>query len=337
MSSSRPYACPLKIFGLSVQDVLDNRELAFQARDLDCAELWSGVGSVHQAAQDSGWASAPFDKARVNGPGAPAEDILTQTGFLNAVRIVLRLRAGGLLWMAPVCSSFLFLNLKNTQRRRASGYMGNSAYLPVKEGNAMARTAAFLMALAKARAVEAVLENPACSLMFKYTPVRRALKAMKVHYAVATRCSFATEPLGQRVKKPYKFAATGSWISQLRAPCTCPGGRHTRLAVTKLSRDGRKTHITGNRKALRDSAAYPPPLGKAIVQAWEGAFHSQRSTVHSRGPKRPWTQLALDDCQQQPTVTSQREARAWTVLPLAAEAQHPNQKRRSSWMTPSLQ
>ena len=37
-------------------------------------------------------------------------------GFTNAVKLVMRLRPGGLLWMAVVCSSFVFTSSSNTHR-----------------------------------------------------------------------------------------------------------------------------------------------------------------------------------------------------------------------------
>ena len=106
----KPIHCSLLIFGLTVSSVLDS---ASEQRNLDVAELWSGVEAIVSAARVAGLTAEPFDKFRV--PGVTdtddpdtTEDILLEAGFRRALRLVLRLRPGGLLWMAPVCSSWNF-------------------------------------------------------------------------------------------------------------------------------------------------------------------------------------------------------------------------------------
>ena len=78
-------------------------------RDLDVVELWSGAGHIAGAARESGHVAAEFDIERIPGhtnvAGPTSEDITTKGGFRRALRLVLRLRAGGLLWMAPLCCS----------------------------------------------------------------------------------------------------------------------------------------------------------------------------------------------------------------------------------------
>ena len=81
-------------------------------RDLDVAELWSDVGNVAAAARDNGHSAAEFDLDGVpgyaNALGPSNEDITTEAGFLKALSVVLRVRPAGLVWMGPLCSSFVF-------------------------------------------------------------------------------------------------------------------------------------------------------------------------------------------------------------------------------------
>ena len=65
----------------------------------------------------------------------------------TAVALLLRVRPGGLLWMAPVCSSWTFTNSSNTGRKLAN-VVGNLGYPPVQAGSAMATVAALFMELA---------------------------------------------------------------------------------------------------------------------------------------------------------------------------------------------
>ena len=79
---------------------------------------------------------------------------------------------------------------------------------------------------------------------------------------IVDSCAFSEEPFGKRVKKPYKFLATGDWIQTVARKCTCPGKRHMQL-MTDIG--GKKT---GNRELLKESQAYPDSLGEALVEAW---------------------------------------------------------------------
>jgi hypothetical protein len=54
-------------------------------------------------------------------------------GFTNAVKLVMRLRPGGLLWMATVCSSFVFANSSNTHRNMNNPEAGRDRALQQHE------------------------------------------------------------------------------------------------------------------------------------------------------------------------------------------------------------
>ena len=73
-------------------DVLDG-PLAKAGRHIHCAELFSGVGSVANAARQRSLNAVEFDQARLLGVtnvgGAASEDLLTEQGFWSAVRCVL--------------------------------------------------------------------------------------------------------------------------------------------------------------------------------------------------------------------------------------------------------
>ena len=124
---------------------------------MDVGELWSGVGNVAAAARDNGHSAAEFDLDRVPGytnvPGPSSEDITTEAGFLKALGLVLRLRPAGLLWMGPLCSSFVFPDSSHC-KRKASNFDGDTTYPPVFQGNLMAVIAAFLVQVALARGLQ---------------------------------------------------------------------------------------------------------------------------------------------------------------------------------------
>ena len=124
------------VFGYTIAFILASPLFTALPRDLDIVEICSGVGAITQAGWDAELNAAPFDKFRINGItniiGSPHnEDLTTEPGFLNAVKLVMRLRVGGLLWLAPVCASWVYLNVSRTKRSVENDYWGDTNYPPV--------------------------------------------------------------------------------------------------------------------------------------------------------------------------------------------------------------
>jgi hypothetical protein len=79
--------------------------------------------------------SATFDKA-----DNEADDICTTDGLHRAVHILMRIKEGGLLWAAPVCRSWGFMNSCKCKRTQDDDFRGDLSYAPVREGNCMAKS-----------------------------------------------------------------------------------------------------------------------------------------------------------------------------------------------------
>jgi len=233
-------------------------------RDLDVVELWSGVGAIANAATEGGHSSCAFDLSRIPGvtnvPGEGLEDILTEPGFAKALHLVCRLRKGGLLVEAPVCSSFVFPDSANT-KRKAGEFSGDETYRPVSQGNCGAMIATFLLLVAIGRSCHGLLENPAGSTLWSF--IRQFTQALqKLPTVIVDRCSYDSNPY-PRIGKRYKLSGTGAWIKKLARPCQCPDKTH-QLLMYKCS-----TGVRGNTDLLRESAAYPIAMGMNIVALWE--------------------------------------------------------------------
>ena len=276
MARACSFLATLVIFGISVQDVLQDSS-SDVARDMDVLDLFCGAAAIHRAALDSGLASTAFDKFRVPGitdssEAGRTEDLSSKNGFMRALKLVKRLRTGGLLVMGPPCSSFVMLNAVKCRRKADNNYQGDLNYPPVQLGNLLATAAAFLMTVACMRAVEVVFENPPCSTIWKFPIVKQVLDFFVLRSSCTPRCAWSTEPWGKRMLKRFKFACTGGWISHIHRPCRCPGRRHLRLTRSVWSNG--KLKFTGKRRELKNSAAYPDALGKAIVNAWRQGIAS---------------------------------------------------------------
>ena len=247
-------------------------------QDMDVVELWSGVESVVFAARAAGHGghqplrAEGFDKHRSPGitdhEGPGCEDITCVDGFRHALQLIYRLRTGGLLWMAPTCSSFSFANSCRC-KRKAGHEQGDTSYKNVAVGNLEAQVAAFLFALATALGIYAVIENPIASFLFSYIQPF-LVSQVPVCYTNTYRCAWDMDtPTGQRMLKGYKFlaAAGNAWVQQLQRSCSCPGGikKGNHIPLMNETEDGKSS---GNRPVMQQSQAYPRELGKAIVSAW---------------------------------------------------------------------
>ena len=257
----------LCILGWTLQGVLDHSAAA-GTRSLHVGELWAGVGAVAGAGAVAGFSSQAFDKNRVPGvtdvDGPSSEDVLVPSGFWNALTCVLSIVEGGLLMMAPCCKSMGFMNRKNTCRT-SENPEGNLMCAAVQDGNAQAKVAAFLFALACLRGIKCVVENPVGSVLFSL-PVWELIAAhFDLRSSLVARCRFDRKPMGKRYLKLYRMVGL-QWSCHLSAACQCRGRGHRRTTQEKWV-NGKK-HVTGLKKQLKESGAYTPALGKWIVNKW---------------------------------------------------------------------
>ena len=306
MATSRHHfakqCCTLHLFSFRIADFLDDPCV----RDQHVVELWSGVASIVRAANAKGLNAVPFDKFRRSGVTEVSEDILTKDGFHAAVRCVLSLVSGGLLWMAPVCSSFGFMNSSNCKRSAANSWRGDETYESVQDGNLGADIACFLFWLAWARGVEVAMENPSKSAFWKYGSVVSLCECLQLSTALANRCAYDVAPFGRRPLKQYKFLASGSWIEETARACKCPNGAHKKLVIND------ERGVTGIPKELQASAAYPRKLGVAIVAAWHrrssGSEMGSGVAVHkpSSSSRKRWAQSSSDSSNDSVRLPVQR-------------------------------
>ena len=241
------------VFSISVKAALKWEQAE---RDLDIVELWSGVGSIKGAGVERGFSCAAADLL-----DTPPCDLTTLDGFRTALVLVLRLRVGGLLTMAPPCGSFCWLCMSKCKRSAENGFRGSEHLPAVHRGNLMADVAAFFFFVGLERNIEILMENPPRSTLRHYEQCSSKFNGSygQVFVANTFRCSFATpgQDAVPAVKKQYKFLCNKPWVLKIERACTCEA--HEKM----INRNG--DAITGRFDVLRDSGAYPVELGRAIV------------------------------------------------------------------------
>lgn len=275
----------LQLWGQTVASVLTDSSFEPSQRDLDAVEMWAGCKAVARAVAAKGEVAETVEII----DDADQQDLTTQGGFHYAVKLVMRVKLGGLLGMAPVCSSWVFANMSNTKRTKENP-CGDRSYPQVVSGNLQAKVATFCLLLAHARGLYAFMENPASSMIFRYSPVELAMiyltRIANGHIVISHACRFSEQPVGKRAKKPFKLFAIGSkpgWLSPLRKLCQCGDAGHSLLMVQKTP--GKSTGC----KAMKDSQHYSDNFGSAIVQAW----HNARLELQCSDSYMPSAEVAL--------------------------------------------
>ena len=274
-----------KVLGFTLASVFADLSLTSSTRDLDCVELFSGPatqGAIAKAAEQAGQTAAIYDKLLEQ---SPTFDITTVTGFRMALGLAFRLRVGGLLWCAPVCSSFCWASQRWMQRSKHNLWQGHPGNRHVADGNVIAAAALFLATIAYMRGVWACVENPPQSRIWSFL---RANSMILFPEYTATRDRCCDDVAKQRIRKQYRILSSAPWVVQLRQTCTCPRKiRHLRCTTVRYVNGKQKR--TGSLKTMKESGAYLPRFGSAVVLAWLGSVASvaDEGTDANRVPVSP--------------------------------------------------
>ncbi|CAE7207732.1 unnamed protein product [Symbiodinium sp. CCMP2592] len=195
-----------------------------RTRDLHVLEVFSLSKTLVNAAETRGLSAESFDYMN---PGQG--DVLSETGFHQAIRMVMRLKEAGLMCIAPDCSSFSWACTSKTKRTKKN-FAGDTGNPTVRHGNFMAEVSFFLFVLAAARGVYVCLENPVGSTLFSYLKAHiLALDAvLSPLFFLVDRCAFVTErpTYGKRYKflclHPSHAVFSPCWFKKaVHSPCTC--------------------------------------------------------------------------------------------------------------------
>ena len=180
---------------------------------IDAAELFAGDMAITEALRRFSYLCVPMDIRY-----APeAMNILTPAGFGLALTLVLRMAMNGkgLLWLAPVCSSWVFMSAGSTDRCRYFP-LGNQSEEStcVKDANIMYARCILLCKLAAALGLTYILEQPLSSVMNC---------APRFQQLMTDSCMWMASPVhmgayGGGSKKSLKLFCNEPWVSELVRP-----------------------------------------------------------------------------------------------------------------------
>ena len=116
----------LTFFGITLASVMQDSQLLGLPRDLDVAEIFSQAQSVVNGARDIGLQGQAHDKED--------GDICSKAGFYAGLKLIMRLKEGGLLVLAPECKTFGFA-CRNQHKRTKENVGGDTSWSEVEAGS----------------------------------------------------------------------------------------------------------------------------------------------------------------------------------------------------------
>ena len=207
----------------------------------------------------------------------PTHDALSEEGLQILLSLVLRVAAGGLIWLGTPCSSWVALSRSFTKRSAFQpegppvAFRTQAQHDYLEKHNQLANISAFVIRTARALGIDYILEQPVSSLLFQYPPMVQALKD-------CTSCHIWMSAFGADSPKPLMLKGSASQIletigevsKQRRRKCPL----QTHLAKASVDSRGVK-RFTGKRSLLQASSAYTREMGLAVAYAHLGFNPSQ--------------------------------------------------------------
>ena len=217
-------------------------------------ELMAGHMAISTAFASQGLVAAPFDIKL-----SRSHDILSPEGFLNMLWSILNLDGDGLLWAAPMCSNFIHV-CKWVHGRSHEDPLGNTRYKSVRDSNVMASRIALLIRVAVFIGVMWAFEQSNSSVFEAHPRIADVLHHSG-YYLVRTWLG----AFGAPTPKLIKVYSWGAWIFRLERQLVRSRLKKSGTTEITVSRSGRKG-VQGIKKQLKDTQAYPPAFGVAVVR-----------------------------------------------------------------------
>ncbi len=151
------------------------------------------------------------------------------------------------MWLAPPCSSWIWLSRKTT-KRCAENVEGDTTVASVAEANDMARLLADVCRSCHALRVHYVIEQPQTSLLFIHPALATALQETR-----AERVAVNLGQCGASSQKPLALWGTAPWLQRLAGVVR----RRSMVSHPRRLTERRGAHVNGKKSDLGASAAYP--------------------------------------------------------------------------------
>ncbi len=236
--------------------------------ELDFAELFAGKGAVHRHLMDLGYRGKAMDREH-----CVDHDLLQPMGMVVATRIAASIRPGGVLWLAPPCSSWVWISRGSTGRNVTA--VGDYALPAVLQHNALVERVALLVELVHRRGAHWIIEQPASSILWDYPAIQAVLR----RHGLKGPCVLDMGAYGGSSPKATHLYGTAPYLHTLATRCT--GEDRARLQQDGVKTTRRWTDASGRARCqgtadLKGTQAYPEGWGAAHAHAFAAHYGPPR-------------------------------------------------------------
>jgi len=281
------FGVPLSIVQLValVLNMQDTSEYDVPLGCLQFVEYFAGSCTVTRHLQAQGYQGVPYDKLFNN----VLQNVLCYKGFCFAMWLACMVDSAGIVFLAPVCSSWVWV-CRSGSGRCAAFPLGDTSKRFVRHGNAMVSRTVLLLWILEARGVFWVLEQPLSSLLYLHCRFQQFLRIRPVYRINFFMQSFAgNDDMHDVSPKPTVLYSNRSALMKIATraqelqSCSTARSSHT------LCYEAKNGGVTGNKEALEASSAYPSLFGKTIADIFSAhqdelrAFSEQARRHH--GPR----------------------------------------------------
>ncbi len=136
---------------------------------LDFAEVFAGVGAVSSSIGALGYKGRALDRDHHG-----CMDILQPLGLLLALRAAMGIVPGGVMWLAPPCSSCAWLTRHSSGRDVLTE--GDLTQAAIVAQNALVERVVLLLDVLHARGCHWLVEQPASSVLWSYPAMQACIR-----------------------------------------------------------------------------------------------------------------------------------------------------------------
>ena len=219
-------------------------------------EVFAGVGNIAKAFVARGMPALAFDRTYES---ETTEDVLHEKGLHKCLAMLIRVREKGLVWMAPQCSTWVWVS-RFTYKRSAKQPLGDETHPDVQEANLVADVVAKIIIVCRALRIHYVVEQPSSSLLWHHPAINSALVSCG-----GGKASVQLGRMGAASAKPLTLCGSAPWLVRLAAWIRV---RPLPVQLESLA-PVQGGWVSGRRDALAASSAYPVAFAEAIAAEHE--------------------------------------------------------------------
>ena len=249
---------PMVLFNLLL--VLNN-VVPHMEQSLDMVEYYSGVGAIADAFRSHGYSSAEWDIKY----SSTMHNACEPEGMANQLLLAQQLKVGGLAHWATVCSTWVFVSRSSTGRSMTSPE-GNEKQECVRIGNCQCARMCLTIMLLIACNKHWIVEQSGTSLMRHSMWVRHIRSHAKTFLSRSWMGMF-----GGATQKAVELLSGSEWSCSLyrKRDVSRDSQWKATNGVQHESPDSTgRVRVTGH-NGLKDSQAYPPGYGLAVLHSYE--------------------------------------------------------------------